>query len=148
MSSFIVKPETINRIVSYLDRATRRNSIPQHSYAALLKKYGFSMEDEEQPRDLAGKLFMLNLDAVKQRYPEENKLGLPGPLKLVPSDYDGRFTEGSPVTVYKSLQCLVYQCSEGNVPETRLYKFLEDLEHLLAYWIVNSLPEYEKAEWG
>jgi hypothetical protein len=149
LSSFIVRPETINRIVKYLDRVTMGNSMAQHSYERILKEHGFNMNQDDQPRDLAQKLFMLNLDAVKQRYPEENEQGLPGPIVLVPERYDGRYTEGceNPIRVYKSLQCLVYQCSEGNVPETSLYKMLEELEHALAYWIVNNLPEYDKAEW-
>jgi hypothetical protein len=41
-------------------------------------------------------------------------------------DYRYRETESVPlVQVLKSLQCWLYQCSEGNVPETELYKLFD-----------------------
>jgi len=50
--------------------------------------------------------------------------------------------------VIKSLQCWKYQCSEGDIPETKLYQFFEEVEHHLALKIVINLPEYDKATWG
>src|SRR5947209_6109810 len=98
--------------------------------------------------DIAAKLLELNISAMNQRYSENTGLKDAAHMKTKGIDFDYHFTPASLVQVYKSVRCLSYQCAEGNVPETQLYKFLEDLEHLLAYWIVNSLPEYEKAEWG
>lgn len=48
----------------------------------------------------------------------------------------------------KSLQCYLYQCSEGKVPECDLYKALENLEQQIQTDIVCHLPEYEQANWG
>lgn len=60
----------------------------------------------------------------------------------------------------KSLQCLVYQCAEGSVPETDLYKAMEHAENLITRRLTGkaSLPmakealtadsRYEKASWG
>jgi hypothetical protein len=52
------------------------------------------------------------------------------------------------VSLYKSLQCYLYQCCEGKVPETALYKALQNIANTLARYIVSDLPEYEAANWG
>ena len=45
MSSFIVKPETINRIVSYLSYAQGSGQIQHSSVQCLLRKYGITVEE-------------------------------------------------------------------------------------------------------
>ena len=47
----------------------------------------------------------------------------------------------------KSLQCYLYQCTEGSIPETALYKALKELENIITYYIVTHTPEYKKAIW-
>jgi hypothetical protein len=47
----------------------------------------------------------------------------------------------------KSLQCLIYQCSEGDIDQRPLYKALRKKEHETLAEIVRSLPEYDAAEW-
>ena len=49
---------------------------------------------------------------------------------------------------YKTIQCYLYQCYEGNVPETPLFKVLKKLEKEVACYIVENQPEYEEAQWG
>ena len=46
------------------------------------------------------------------------------------------------------MSCLLYQCSEGKVPNRRLYDELNRAAGELAQAIVQDLPEYEKASWG
>ena len=58
-----------------------------------------------------------------------------------------QYTEATMIQVFKSVQCLLYQCSEENVPNQPLYKFLEELENLIARHIISEMPEYEKAQW-
>jgi hypothetical protein len=48
----------------------------------------------------------------------------------------------------KSLHCFTYQCAEGNVPKSKLYKLCIEKEHELANAIINEMPEYDKAKWG
>lgn len=49
---------------------------------------------------------------------------------------------------FKSLQCLIYQCSEGDVPETDLFKRISAAGGKLAAIIVSKSPAYDKAGWG
>jgi hypothetical protein len=55
-----------------------------------------------------------------------------------------------PIQAYKSLQCWLYQCCEGNIPEaSKLYTFFDTVvvQHI-ANSIITNTPEYEQAEWG
>ena len=52
------------------------------------------------------------------------------------------------IQVLKSLQCFLYQCTEGTIPKRKLYKTLRDIERVLINDIISKLPEYDKAEWG
>lgn len=48
----------------------------------------------------------------------------------------------------KSLDCLLYQCSEGKVPNTKLYREIARLRDRLNADIVGEVPEYSEAVWG
>jgi hypothetical protein len=37
--------------------------------------------------------------------------------------------------------------NEGNIPETETYKFLQEIENLLAVQIANETKEVKNAEW-
>jgi len=93
-----------------------------------------------ESKNLIGRAFLeLNQEAVYQRYCERAVV------------YPYEFPREIPCALiqsFKSAQCLRYQCSEGNVPETELYKQLETLIAAMAESIVQELPEYDKAEWG
>ena len=88
-------------------------------------------------------MFQLNCDGVNERY-GAGEAGTFRPLNFTyqPEAYS------SLAQVLKSLQCWQYQCNEGDVPETQLYQFFEEVEHHVALLIVMDLPEYEKATWG
>ena len=53
-----------------------------------------------------------------------------------------------PSSSSKQWSCLLYQCHEGKVHESRLYGELTDAAGELAQRIVQDLPEYDKASWG
>ncbi len=149
MSSFVVHPTVINQIVTYIDSQAHKGN-----YIHLLSKYNIKLDEKDRPafrEGLASSLWSLNIEAVNQRYPDtvENLNGAPGSYqdgKLI-HHVAFKLTSASKIQVYKSLQCLIYQCSEGNVPESLEYKFLMDLENAMAREIVSELPEYVKAEW-
>ena len=49
----------------------------------------------------------------------------------------------------KSLQCVIYQCSEGDqFYNSLLYKEMRDMELATLQAIVTAMPEYDAAEWG
>jgi hypothetical protein len=52
------------------------------------------------------------------------------------------------VEQFKAIHCLLYQCHEGKVHETRLYEELNRAARELAQRIVQDLPEYDMAAWG
>jgi hypothetical protein len=164
MSSFVVAPEVINRIVTFLDTKSIQNTLHKSCYRALLAKYliipntqesiynyNYTSEMSIDKQKLVNALFDLNIQAVKERYGDESPATMPGHVQtnkqLAIGQIPYAYTDANIIQVYKSLKCLIYQCSEGNVPNTPLYKFLEELENTIARHIVSELPEYEKAEW-
>ncbi len=140
MSAFMVADATINRVVTWLKRevATSRFTLDW-----LAQEYGIDLTSDGWDEKLAQAMFQLNCDGVNARYGagEAEKFR---PLNFTYKPDGNTFL----VQVLKSLQCWNYQCSEGNVPETQLYQFFEEVEHHLALKIVMNLPEYDKATWG
>jgi hypothetical protein len=140
MSAFIVEDKTINRVVTWLTRevATHRFSLDQRA-----RKYDVDLTSDGWEKKLAYAMFQLNCDGVNARYGEgEAEKFRPQNFMYKPESYF------SLVQVLKSLQCWLYQCSEGDVPETKLYRFFKEVESYLALKIVSELPAYEKATWG
>ena len=145
MSAFIVETETIDRIVTWVDGKLYRD----HPY--LYSKFGEAVgvgcrptewqivHSDKLPNTLGQKLAAMNAAAVDQRYEERNPVQI---YRWKPA------RQTSPVQVLKSLQCLLYQCSEGDVPERPLYKVLEDAISYLAQEIVRGMPEYERVAWA
>ena len=138
MSSFIVENKTINRVLSYL------HSHPDVLGSILMdifRELGFSLDSSKGLTGLGTAMMTLNALAVSQRYDE------PINMKAI-NNYEFKFEECSEIQALKSLRCWLYQCAEGNVPERPLYKLFRDVSYRLAIDIINSLDEYNKAEWG
>lgn len=129
MSAFIVSPATMHRAVAAMDAG--RNQCCE----AL---------------DLLGRqLYALNAEAVRQRYGDR------ADLSPLPEEYCWKITFWTlkeselqyKMRLYKALRCLIYQCGEGNVPETMLYKAMEERAHMMADEIIGLLPEWKAATW-
>lgn len=138
MSAYIVSHETINRIVSFLYSNT---GISAFSRNETIAKAGFPIAEQEGCSKLGKAMLKLNVAAVDQRYNEKNR-------KEVIVNYQFNKVATSRIQALKSLQCLLYQCSEGNVPKRKQYKMLKAIEKNIMHEIIDSLPEYQKAEWG
>jgi len=110
------------------------------------------------PTMLGRRLFALNIEAVQQRYPDcradpSNMPGFDGceymasryeaPASLIGARCDAALLADS----LKALQCLIYQCSEGNVPETAEYQALKAAESAIAIAIAEAHPAYARARW-
>lgn len=97
---------------------------------------------------LADAMLALNINAFRQRY--GIKVFLADDLDCIDLDKRNWYppTAFSEVQFFKTLQCFLYQCCEGDVDEKPLYKTLADIEALLAPCINQESPEYEAAEWG
>jgi hypothetical protein len=129
MSSFLVTEKTLYNCMKAITKA---------QYSALYKDIDGS---QKKFKIIFMALNSLNSLALKVRYNEEPSPG----YKFCSIKY----TEASSckIQLLKSLQCLIYQCSEGSVIKTGLYKKLLEVKSDLQDLIIRDLPEYEKAVW-
>jgi len=132
MSAYIVDNDTIDRIVTffYMDRDL-------NTFITRYKK--IDINDPETRAEFALDLHRMNVAAVDARYNESNEITY---------KYRTNIKTGSKVAVYKSLQCLLYQCAEGDVPKWNLYKLMEEIKNHIASDIIRALPEYDQAKWA
>lgn len=146
MSAYIVDDITINRIV-------RKIFDDFFSDSRLFKDF-LSNVFLESPEKLGTSMYKMNLEAVMLRYSDcaDNLDMVPGPIDEnghhKPYKYSYTGCQSNKIQVFKSIDCYLYQCDEGNVSNNELYKFLSWYRSHLANLIVRSLVLYEKAEWG
>lgn len=125
---------TVNRIIDHI--AWNSNKDPY--LLRILKQAGYELPKEVMR--LGQDMVNLNYGAVNERYGEEET---PEKFQRV------RNMPGTHIQIVKSLQCYLYQCTEGEQFEnSKLYQGLRRLEEHLLNEIVTSLPTYEKAVWG
>lgn len=86
-------------------------------------------------------LFRLNNRAMGARYSE-------GPDPIAASYVFVPMPRLDPFQKLKCIECLTYQCMEGVIPETSLFRALERAGLEQARSIAISLPQYEAASWG
>jgi hypothetical protein len=137
MSAFIVSSDCINSIVTYVH-------IHIGEFSWLMEGLRFNVSTEKGLEELASALYRMNCDAIEQRY---GKKALQSDLSAG-ERFNFRIVRRQPVEVFKAVRCLLYQCSEGNVPERELFKTLEEIGGQIAQEIVRELPDFEKAAWG
>jgi hypothetical protein len=136
MSSFIVSDETINTIASYIGFEVLKDSYIERRF----KELGFDVR-EGWEKTLASELLMLNREAVFQRYGK-----LSDTEQQAVNDFE--YISRNRFQILKSIQCFLYQCAEGDIPETsELYKMLRELEHKIMHEIIDSMKEYQDAKW-
>jgi len=129
MSAFLVTEKTLYNCMKAITKA-------QYS-----KLYYEASQSQKKFKIVFMALNSLNSLALKVRYNEEPSPG----YKFCSIKY----TEASSckIQLLKSLQCLIYQCSEGSVVETGLYKKLIEVKNDLQDLIISDMPEYKKAVW-
>lgn len=138
MSAFIVEDEVINRVLGFL-WCERSNSCYQR---ILRDEQGIEILTDEGRDKLGRAMFELNCNAVEQRYGEGEA------KEFRPLDYRPGIALCNKVQAYKSLRCWLYQCMEGDVPETSLlYATMQRISDEMAHEIVSNLDAYEKARW-
>lgn len=162
MSAFVVSNETIHRCVSAL-------APPDPHWVekwAEYKEHNVRLQQGKRTRKIinpvdwqavwrtletAGQklgrdLLKLNCDAVVQRYPcDHHDMTQDEQGRWYYETYTYRPVNGTPIEKLKALDCLIYQCSEGDVPETELYKRLvkvsDELHAEIAKTIPSQIPE-------
>lgn len=113
MAAFMVSTETMQRVVDAIDRV--------HGGCFW---QGMPKSDSKDLDAIGNELFAMNTAALSARYPD-TKYSLPTfryrPLGDVPKQAH-----------FIAIECLLYQCAEGNIPERDEYKALEALRDEIA----------------
>lgn len=123
MSAFIVDEFTMHRVLMGVHWAGGRGSI-----------------DREEMTKLGRRWFAMNREAVIQRYRDDSEFAMPNyEFKLL--------APRNPVDYVKAMQCLIYQCSEGDVPDTQEYANLRDVLNVAMGKLIRAMPGYESAAW-
>ena len=136
MSSFMVTNRHANIIVTGL-----RELAGNKGYELVRGTVFDNLDGSPKPaKEIGQALLNLNHQALCERYAD-----VKGDAPIFRAT--GQVGDGD-VGTYTALECLIYQCSEGSVPETQTFKDLETILARLAARIVRALPAYEKAPWG
>ena len=146
MSCYIVSKETMNEVMAGI-----RDFGPEFIFFFdELINMGIEITDENGTPSLTGKgwkalgreLFRLNHRACEQRYGQKEE---PYPDFNTPFGYE---RQGSKLKVLKRINCLLYQMSEGDVPNYVIFSWLEKFSWLMSADIVRDLDAYDKAPWN
>ena len=132
MSAYIVDRETMDRVVTAI--ATHDNP-PRHP---------------DEITALGRELYALNLRAVLARYPNDTKETAPGPCDIsdIHDNFTPRRSNATRVQLFKAMRCFLYQCSEGDVPDSDLFKAVERFADEFGAGIDQDGPEYQAAAWS
>jgi hypothetical protein len=152
MSAFVVGSDTMDKCVAIIcARGQYGQTIPVFA--------GVETAKNSAKTEIGRRLFTLNIEAVQQRYPDtiDKPKDMPGPIEPIPAHrlaaeyvYAGPSRLGfvDAIACVKSLQCLRYQCCEGDVDKSELYAELIRAIGAICEAIVEAMPDYERAPWG
>jgi hypothetical protein len=150
MSAYIVEDSTIDKVLTAI-KELNIGWIFIGKQKRKLSDYP-KIERDNLLQSIADDLLKMNTQAVNYRYNERTKFRKPiKPAHLfnVSSlDHFRPYPMAELVGRYKAMTCLLYQCSEGKYPKTRLYKQLDHIASEYAAMIVHRMPEYNAASWG
>ena len=104
-----------------------------------------------EQKECANRLKILNLESLNQRY-GDNWDDVDAEVSDERFDkYPIRIMNNTPapslIQSLKHVQCYLYQCNEGNVPDSSLYKDVEKLQNGLIWEIISNMKEYNEATW-
>jgi hypothetical protein len=138
MSAYVVNDECINTIVTYL--ADGRRQWEQEHIQKALREQG-TIGDTFQEK-LGNAMFELNCNAVEQRYGDNQA------QEFRTLDYSYKpFIHYSGYSVYDRFREWLYQCSEGDIPESsRLYKAIRDVYDQMAHSFFRDLRDRKEGE--
>jgi len=143
MSAYVVDKSTIDKLMTFA-LWNAWGSEPLRAWP--------QMQDREQQQQFWTRVWNLNREAIRQRYPDCIDSGqVPGPVDEDGKDKEYEYEAVASPTIhqaYQALRCLIYQCSEGNIPQMALYSQLQRMSDEMAHRITSRLPQVEAAEWG
>lgn len=148
MSCFIMNSESVAKIATYaysFFAPGAEYNDPDEWETAI---YQAATEDgaEFSEKSIYSALMRMNISAYNQRY-RDTESG--GELADFPRNTPNAIVlEMNLPALVKLIECYIYQCSEGNVCESPLYKAVEMIEHITYLRIVHEIPAYQAAPWG
>src|SRR5260370_40091278 len=135
MSAFMVKTNVMTKVVTAI--LLNLDTFDGDSTWRVALLAAPTDAQREAGTNIGKRLFLLNRRALHARY------GCGDHLR-VPEFVFERWADATPVQQFKAMSCLLYQCHEGKVHESRLYGELNRAAGELAQRIVQDLPEYDK----
>lgn len=144
MSSFIIQDETINKLVNFFVTCAYSKEEYKPQITNEINKFGYDLTYDEEEKNgdannLGQRMKVLNKKAYNHAYKIKGDFGL--------FYWDENLNEYNIYQILKSLNCFLYQCLEGDIPEDNLYKTLSNIEKILTNHIINNLEDYKKAKW-
>lgn len=139
MSSFLVSNLCINRAVQGIVSELSRTA---YGWPREFQEIATQYRDEKCMIDckkLGDAFFKLNIYALNVRY-EGKEIHCPS-FTYVP-------LKENKLAFFKAIECLIYQCSEGDTTELPLFRLLEYARDKIARTICHDLPNYDRIEWG
>ena len=134
MSAFIVEKSCVDRAISLW--------MADHQGGAVGWGGGYSCDQADK---LGQDVMRLNVQAVDVRY----GTGDVAAWETFIAAYRYPLKHVARIDALKALQCIIYQCSEGDKLESsNTYKAMKTMEVDALRHVVNGLPEYEAAQWG
>jgi hypothetical protein len=137
MSAFLVADKTLHKILTQVAYEVRQSRWLREQCE---KELNLDFTVSHWQTQLGQKMWELNQLSLGYRYGDE-KVALTYRFQPFPC---------TPVQAFKALQCWLYQCMEGEIPElSRLYLFFDTV--VAPAWaeaIIMRSQEYDQAEWG
>jgi len=148
MSCFVVENVTVNRALSFVGLKISGKGKLAGKYREVLSSLDCYQEKDDVKTMLTkvGKVFLqTNLDAFNQRYDGRYTEG----LENVVDDYIYEFVACDDHQSYKSLQCLTYQCAEGDVYQNDVHMLMKAILNAIKLHIGISYSDekYQAAKW-
>lgn len=157
MSSFIMRTESTAALASMLDRsvnAARWSGAIRYGqfnggqlYTLLKQEYetitGRPCADLDAVK-IFNVLCRMNEQATGERYRDPT----PYVLQEMPRGEWLKMVDANPWQLLKTFECYLYQCDEGSVSRSDLYKELKQSCHYFLKYLVNKIPAYSEADWG
>lgn len=150
MSAFIASPETYQTVYNGLRHVLTSSEYESTSARTCAR----TLVDASQPtgrdeiqdrtKDTTRRLYALNVRAVNQRYVGDST------SEEMPKEIERIVFKSHVPTleqIIKSLECIHYQMSEGDVPEEWEYKSIGKLPALLAIARVHKSQMYAMSKW-
>ncbi len=128
MSAWFVGNKAISKLANAVDRDVRNLN---------------RQVSEKLPTDikqLAQDLYNMNVYSLRERYGSADDM-------IEPFEYMGAVTYENEHQFYQSLNCYLYQCAEGVVVKTPLYKMMEEIHNALAHKIASDVGRAHGVRW-